>query len=118
MEENQFLGKYNIEILSKNILAFAIILHLICSVIKGKQHRLYQGEKMPRIKHDRTGLLSMVSHGDGMLGSQFVITLSGNLSSLDPEHCVFGSVVEGEELLLKLNEAITDDQHRPYQDIR
>lgn len=60
----------------------------------------------------------MVSHGDGMLGSQFVITLSGNLSSLDNEHCVFGQIVEGDELLLKLNEAITDEKHRPYQDIR
>lgn len=60
----------------------------------------------------------MVSHGDGMLGSQFVITLSGNLTSLDQEHCVFGCVVEGVDLLLKLNEAITDEQHRPYQDIR
>ena len=60
----------------------------------------------------------MVSHGDAMLGSQFVITLSGNLTSLDQEHVVFGHIVEGDELLLKLNEAITDDQHRPYQDIR
>ncbi|KAK6630487.1 hypothetical protein RUM43_014832 [Polyplax serrata] len=90
----------------------------IFGLLKGKQHRLYQGEKVPRIKHDRTGLLSMVSHGDGMLGSQFVITLSGNLTSLDQEHCVFGCVVEGVDLLLKLNEAITDEQHRPYQDIR
>lgn len=92
---------------------------IYCSrLLKGKQHRLYLGEKLPRIKHDRIGLLSMVSHGDGMLGSQFVITLSGNLTSLDQEHCVFGHVVEGVELLLKLNEAITDEQHRPYQDIR
>lgn len=61
----------------------------------------------------------MVSHGDSMLGSQFFITLSDNLTSLDQqEHVVFGQVVEGEELLLKLNEAITDDQNRPYQDIR
>lgn len=60
----------------------------------------------------------MVSHGDGMFGSQFLITLSGDLTSLDQEHCVFGQVVEGVELLLKLNEAIADDQHRPYQDIR
>lgn len=60
----------------------------------------------------------MVSHGEGLLGSQFIITLSGDLTSLDGEHVVFGQIVEGDELLLKLNEAITDDQHRPYQDIR
>lgn len=60
----------------------------------------------------------MVSHGQGMFGSQFVITLSPDLDSLDGEHCVFGEIVEGSDVLLKLNEAITDDNHRPYQDIR
>ena len=79
-----------------------LLLKLMISLIKGKQHRLYLGEKLPKIKHDRTGLLSMVSHGDGMLGSQFLITLTGNLTSLDQEHCVFGHIVEGVDLLLKL----------------
>ena len=31
---------------------------------------------------------------------------------------MFGEVVEGFEVLDKINEAICDDQHRPYQDIR
>jgi len=52
------------------------------------------------------------------LGSQFFITLGSELQSLDNEHCVFGEVSEGNEVLLKLNEVICDSEHRPYQDIR
>ena len=52
------------------------------------------------------------------LGSQFFITLGDNLDYLDKEHCVFGEVVEGHEALLNINDAICDEQHIPYQDIR
>ena len=37
---------------------------------------------------------------------------------LDKEHCVFGEVVEGHDALLNINEAICDENHVPYQDIR
>lgn len=52
------------------------------------------------------------------LGSQFFITLGDNLDFLDKEHCVFGEVVEGHDALLNINEAICDENHVPYQDIR
>lgn len=73
---------------------------------------------MPKIKHDKAGLLSMVNCGDNMLGSQFFVTLAPQLQSLDGEHCVFGEIVEGLEVILKFNEAICDATHRPFQDIR
>ena len=73
---------------------------------------------MPRIKHTKQGLISMVNCGENVLGSQFFITLGTNLDSLDGEHCVFGEVVEGEEVINKLNNTITDTEGRPYQDIR
>ena len=53
-----------------------------------------------------------------MLGSQFFITLDKDLQSLDGEHCVFGEIAEGLEVIRKFNEAICDGDHRPYQDIR
>jgi hypothetical protein len=56
--------------------------------------------------------------GLSRLGSQFFITLGSELQSLDSEHCVFGEVAEGREVLLKLNEVICDSEHRPYQDVR
>ncbi|XP_043271294.1 peptidyl-prolyl cis-trans isomerase sig-7 isoform X1 [Venturia canescens] len=84
----------------------------------GEEARYYEAEQMPRIKHDKVGLLSMVNCGNNMLGSQFFITLDRDLQSLDGEHCVFGEIAEGLEVILKFNEAICDHDHRPYQDIR
>ena len=49
---------------------------------------------------------------------QFFITLAENLDYLDGVHTVFGEVVEGFDVLDKINEAICDEEHRPYQDIR
>lgn len=53
-----------------------------------------------------------------MLGSQFFITLAPDQQSLDNEHCVFGEITEGLEVILKFNETICDGDNRPYQDIR
>ncbi|XP_011300326.1 peptidyl-prolyl cis-trans isomerase-like 4 [Fopius arisanus] len=90
----------------------------VYGMILGEEARYYEGERMPKLKHDRIGLLSMVNCGDNMLGSQFFITLDRDLQSLDGEHCVFGEISEGLEIILKLNETICDGDHRPYQDIR
>lgn len=58
----------------------------------------------------------MVSAGKGLFGSQFFLTLSdAGLEALDGEHCVFGEVAEGWEVVDKLNEVISDDDHRPFQ---
>ena len=54
----------------------------------------------------------MVNCGENVLGSQFFITLGSNLDSLDGEHCVFGEVVEGEDVLGKLNSTIVDTEGR------
>lgn len=60
----------------------------------------------------------MVSLGDNLIASQFFLTLGSDLSSLDGQHVVIGQVTEGMEILRYLNDAICDDTHRPYQDIR
>jgi len=49
---------------------------------------------------------------------QFFITLGEDLDYLDGVHTVFAEVVEGFDILDKLNDAICDDDNRPYQDIR
>lgn len=90
----------------------------VWGVIDGKEKRYYQGETNPRIKHTMAGLISFVGDKDGMVGSQFFITLAPDLMYLDAQHCVFGEVVEGTDILYKLNETICDEKHRPYQDIR
>ncbi|KYM79370.1 Peptidyl-prolyl cis-trans isomerase-like 4 [Atta colombica] len=90
----------------------------IYGIVLGEEARYYEAEQMPKIKHSRVGLLSMVNCGNNMLGSQFFITLGSELQSLDNEHCVFGEITEGLEVILKFNETICDGDQRPYQDIR
>jgi len=60
----------------------------------------------------------MVSVGDNMFGSQFFVTLDDDLDYLDGKHAVFGEVTEGMEVIEKFNSVISDDDHRPFQDIR
>nr|XP_014100303.1 peptidyl-prolyl cis-trans isomerase sig-7 [Bactrocera oleae] len=86
--------------------------------VDGLDKRFFEAETIPKIYHSSAGLLSLVSAGKNLIGSQFFFTLAPNLSSLDGIHCVIGEVVEGHETLRKINEAIVDDNFRPYQDIR
>ncbi|XP_017469766.1 PREDICTED: peptidyl-prolyl cis-trans isomerase-like 4 [Rhagoletis zephyria] len=86
--------------------------------LDGTEKRFFETETMPKIYHESAGLLSLVSAGKNLVGSQFFFTLAPNLSSLDGTHCVIGEVVEGHEILRKLNETIVDENFRPYQDIR
>ncbi|KYN15232.1 PREDICTED: peptidyl-prolyl cis-trans isomerase-like 4 [Trachymyrmex cornetzi] len=90
----------------------------VYGIVLGEKAHYYEAEQMPKIKHSRVGLLSMVNCGNNMLGSQFFITLGSELQSLDSEHCVFGEITEGLEVILKFNETICDGDQRPYQDIR
>lgn len=84
----------------------------------GDQAKFFEAETKPRLKHKSRGTVSMANNGDNLHGSQFFITLGDDLDYLDGVHTVFAEVVEGFEVLDKLNETICDDEHRPYQDIR
>ena len=75
-------------------------------------------EKVPKLKHTRRGLVSMINNGEGLIGSQFFITLADELDFLDGKHCIFGQVAEGLETLSKLNEELVNETNRPYRDIR
>jgi len=84
----------------------------------GDQAKFFEAETKPRIKHKKRGTVSMANNGDNLHGSQFFITLGDDLDYLDGVHTVFAEVVEGFDILDKLNDAICDDDNRPYQDIR
>lgn len=90
----------------------------IWGVVEGQHKRFFEAESLPKIHHTSAGLLSLVGAGKHLVGSQFFFTLGENLTSLDGQHCVIGEVVEGHDVLRQLNEAIVDENFRPYQDIR
>ena len=98
----------------------AVCVHhiLIVRHVYGDQARYFEMEGVPKLRHKRKGTVSMVNNGSDEHGSQFFVTLADDLDYLDGKHTVFGQVNEGVETLEKLNLAICDEKHRPYQDIR
>ncbi|GAA6044010.1 hypothetical protein JCM8097_000195 [Rhodosporidiobolus ruineniae] len=81
----------------------------------------FRPEVNPTLKHTVRGTLSMAIAGDGDergCGSQFFFTLAENLDYLDGKHAPFGKVIEGDDTLQKINEALTDQEGRPLRDIR
>lgn len=90
----------------------------IFGVVDGPLKRFFVAETNPRIKHTVKGLISFVGNEENMIGSQFFFTLGDDLTYLDGKHCVFGEVAEGLDVLEIINEAICDNDDRPYQDIR
>lgn len=53
-----------------------------------------------------------------LAGSQFIVTLGDNLDYLDGKASIFGRVVEGFDVLEKVNDAFIDSEGRPLKDIR
>ena len=62
---------------------------------------IFQHEFHPSLRHDRPGILSMLNAGSYSHGSQFFISLKA-LPFFDDRHSVFGEIIEGHELLSKL----------------
>lgn len=79
----------------------------------------------PKLKHQERGTVSMATTpnpadaGESRLAaSQFIITLADDTDYLDGKAAIFAKVVEGFDVLEKINEAIVDDKGHPLADIR
>lgn len=79
----------------------------------------------PKLKHLERGTVSMATTpnpADGgetrLAASQFIVTLADDTDYLDGKAAIFAKVVEGFDVLEKINDAIVDDKGHPLADIR
>ncbi|KAL4897436.1 cyclophilin-like domain-containing protein [Aspergillus ambiguus] len=96
----------------------------IWGLLEGPAKRTFALEHPPKLKHDERGTVSMATvpsptdPDQRIAASQFLITLGDNLDYLDGKAVIFGKVVEGFDVLEKVNEAFVDGRGRPLKDIR
>lgn len=96
----------------------------IWGILDGPSRKTFALEPQKKLKHNERGTVSMATvpaprdPDSRLAGSQFIVTLGDNLEYLDDKAVIFGKVVEGFDVLEKINDAFIDDKGRPLQDIR
>jgi len=79
------------------------------------------GEKFPdenfKLKHTKTGMLSMANSGKDTNGSQFFIT-TAKTAWLDGRHVVFGEVLEGYEIVDKIQNVPKKAGDKPEAEVK
>ena len=69
------------------------------------------------LKHNQPGLLSMANSGPNTNGSQFFITLK-ETPWLNDKHVVFGILLDGFDIIKKIENLETDDKDSPKKEIK
>jgi len=67
-------------------------------------------------KFDKAGKLAMANAGPNTNGSQFFITVA-NTDWLTGKHTIFGEVVEGQDIVVKISKVPRSRQDKPNKDV-
>eukprot|EP00892_Ulva_mutabilis_P012197 jgi/Ulvmu1/934/UM102_0017.1 len=76
----------------------------------------FEDEIAPSLKHDKAGVLSMANSGPNTNGSQFFMTYAAH-THLDGTYTIFGHVIDGLEVLERMEKVPVDDSDRPTTEI-
>lgn len=76
----------------------------------------FEDEFDKSLRFDRPGLLAMANSGPGTNGSQFFITAAPT-PHLNDAHTLFGEVVEGMDIVERINSLPTDASDRPTETV-
>ena len=77
----------------------------------------FEDEFKPNVIFDRDGLLAMANSGRNTNGSQFFITTVPT-PWLNGRHTIFGEVVEGYDVLRKIENVPVNGRNKPLEDVK
>lgn len=75
----------------------------------------FEDEVTEEVSFSKAGLIAMANAGPNTNGSQFFIT-TASTPWLNMNHTIFGEVIEGHDVVQKLDNSATDNQDRPTEE--
>ncbi|KAM9990156.1 hypothetical protein ACTFIY_006195 [Dictyostelium cf. discoideum] len=90
----------------------------IYGLLYGNEAKYFQDEIKKSLRHNEIGTVAMANTSKDKNDSKFYITLKSDLNELNDKHTIFGRVVEGIEVLNKINSTFSDNNNRPLQNLR